>query len=283
MQEFFFRLDDGTVVRVRASNADVARAFAQVRFPGRIPSPISASDFNSAVSAGAEPVELQTTLIGLDPLTGVGTQAPGAGIPNIGGGGEEVSGSTAATNPADVVTTPSDPGPGQTLLERELAAPQAAFRNFAAQRGLPTRGVVGSRVQGAASPAVDLVSLGQALGTSPASFTNFLENSIGSQGVTRGLGQQASNILAQLAAQNPAGGEFSARLQPFLSPESFGSNAAEAVRNAALSALGGQSPFLAAQFGNQIDQEVGRRFQDRVFAENQPVNFAGFLRSQLRV
>lgn len=175
-------------------------------------------------------------------------------------------------------TTVSTPGDPSTALERELAAPTAVFRSVLRQRGLPTGGVVGSLLESQVPGAVNFRTLAEALqgpgGIGEESLSQTFSDLLNNQ---RGLGAQAQQTLAGLAGlSNP-----NATQQPFLNVSSFGSDPARAVRELALSALGGSSPFLASTFSDEIDRQLGRRFQDRVFQGTEPENFAGFLRQNL--
>ena len=227
-------------------------------------------------------------VIPVDPVDSTGgSSTPGENptAPTTGGGS---SGSGGSGNPTPPATgTPSTPTPTAssipTLQEREVADPGAAFRSFSQSFGLPTTGVVGNILGGAADPAL-LARLGSLTGAAQASspeglqdfsLTGLLNQNIPGQGVTRGLGNASIDILRQLGGAGDA-----AAAELFRAPTSFGSNEARAVRDAALAGVTGRNAFFGSQFGSALDNELGRRFGDRVFAGNQPSNFINFALSE---
>ena len=191
--------------------------------------------------------------------------------------------------PSDLDTPNSSPGPEaiaeQTQIEREVAAPDAAFRAWLKQQGAPTGGVLGGILQSAGSAAPRLFSLQGAResmgsgGVQESSLTDFFNSAIGGQGVTRGLGQNALQNLRSLSTIGAGGGN--AVTDPFLNPDSFDTEGARDVRTAGRSALTGRNAFLGSRFGSQIDDALQNRFQDSVFKGQQSPNFAQWVLQNL--
>lgn len=213
-----------------------------------------------------------------------------ANVSNTVAGGQPSSTPTSGASTGEVATAPAATAPTfkslagatpQNLLERELADPAAAFRSVLQGSGISPTGMLGNRFQALANPAFATRQLQEALGmpgvgenSLSQTFSNFLS---GAGGGTRNIGAaalQALQALGGLRAPNAA-------QEIFTRPESYGSESAEIVRDVALAALGGRSPFLASRFGNQIDQNLASRFGDVTFNQQQPDNFARFLSSQL--
>ena len=188
--------------------------------------------------------------------------------------------STSGSTPDTSSSAPEAPpgGPVNTIGEQEFIDPAAAFRAFAQSQGLPTGGVLGNFLQGAVSEPL-LRNLGELRGAAQGatggiqdfSLGDFFKQNIGQNGVLRGLGNAALGDLRSIAGN--AGALTS---EPFTNITDFGSEGAQAVRRGAQAGLTGRNPFFGSQFGNQLDQSLGRRFNDMVFRGQQPSNFIDY-------
>lgn len=251
----------------------------------------------TAVEFSSGSLPTGSTVIGADgrPVSGNtgGGAATGGGNPLIPGVGDTLPPSGNPGSPlAPVTPAVTQPGPSNlyeavpadTQVERELAAPDAAFRAFLKQRGAPTGGVLGNILQSTGSVAPRLFALqgaaqaGQgAAGLQESTLMDFFNQNIPGQGVTRGLGRNALQNLRSLSGV----GAGNAVTDPFLRPDSFGSEGAQDVRSAGRAALTGRNAFLGSRFGSQIDDALQSRFQDSVFQGQQSPNFAQWVLNNL--
>jgi hypothetical protein len=258
-------------VRVRANSEAMARGLAMQQFPG-----LANANF---VILGTLGEDEQTNI----PLIGGQTGPLSPGVRDIqdafSGGSSRDGGTGSAGDPVGAL------GQARTLDERESALPQAAIRSFLEGQGLPTRGIVGGALGNAARFAPDVLDLRQAqAGQESGGLSHFLQQAIGGgQGITRGIGGQAQDTLRSLAGLSPdAAGQFSPELQPFLSPTGENTEALGSMLNIGQAALAGRTPFFGSRWGNQVSDELQRRFGDLAFQEQQPGNLAEFIRQQLR-
>ena len=170
----------------------------------------------------------------------------------------------------------------------ELANERGAFENALAARGVPFTGALGGAAGQFFAPAQATNTLRGISGIpgGAGSFTNLLNQQLQSGGL-RGIGQGALDTLRTLSGIQPGGseserpGQFSAELQPFLSPESFDTQGGRTLQNLTLGGLQQANPFFASRFGQQVLQELMSRFGRRVGAGNQPANAAQFSLNQL--
>ena len=227
---------------------------------------IVVDDRGNVTQIGQQPVGTQPTPTGTTPSSPPGSAQPGPTTPE--------------NQIPPTITIPED-----EWVERELAAPDAAFRTFLQQRGMPTRGVVGDIIGSFSGAGQNLYSLQEPLNAirgqnEEDSLMDFYNRSIQpGTGVIRGLGRAGLGALRGLAS---AGSDAPAQADPFMQP-GWGSNEGEALRGAIRSALTGRNAFFGSRFGSSVDDALRKRYEDSIYQGNQAPNFAQWALENLNI